>query len=72
MKTIKRILFALLFLSATPITFCLMVYFIVEFTIVAGLYWIFTGKDINEYPYFDNNGLFGKYLGLFDWIQNKI
>lgn len=49
-----------------------MVYFIVEFTIVTGLYWIFTGKDINEYPYFDNNGLFGKYLGLFDWIQNKI
>ncbi len=72
MKIIKRILFALLFLAVTPITVCLMVYFIIESTVIVGLYWVFTGDDIYKYSYFDNMGIFGKYLGFFDWIQNKI
>ena len=55
-----------------PITFCLMIYFIFECTIVAGLYWVFTGDNIDKYSYFNNEGLFGMYLNLFDWIQNKI
>lgn len=72
MKIIKRLLFALLFLAATPITFCLMIYFIFECIVVAGLYWVFTGENIDKYSYFNNEGLFGMYLNLFDWIQNKI
>lgn len=71
MKIIKRLLFALLFLAATPITFCLMIYFIFECIVVAGLYWVFTGENIDKYSYFNNEGLFGMHLNLFDWIQNK-
>lgn len=60
------------FILMLPITFCLMIYFIFECTIVAGLYWILTGENIDKYSYFNNEGLFGMYLNLFDWIQNKI
>jgi hypothetical protein len=72
MKIIKRLLFGMFFILMLPITFCLMIYFIFECTIVAGLYWILTGDNIDKYSYFENEGLFGMYIDFLSWIQNKI
>lgn len=49
-----------------------MIYFIFECTIVAGLYWILTGDNLDKYSYFENEGLFGMYIDFLSWIQNKI